>query len=1292
MKKLLLLLLISFSAFSQTFTNNIVSAQNSWNGSLSKTISVNGLPNLSSGVFELAQVNIHLGSQSDGTFNSSSYKVTLTSPTGTIFTLINNGNLNNTSVREYNLKLRDNPNLKYPSSHTSYQPFDVGYYKSFGAFSTFNSLDPNGNWTVTITEGSTVSSGAKFNKVDLVFKTPFTVQDYTTNTTYDNCASPFCLGIAQIIIASNNGFTSQPSDMFDSNTSGCPWNGAINNSAWFKFIAQNTNAKITISGISNNLQILGIRSSATNPCVSSSNSVLAGGCPDDLINDTYTSSQYVNGSTGNNQLNLSGLTIGQTYYFIVDGNSGSISPFYIEIEGASVNCSNCMLNAIASSNSPVCSGSNLNLFVDAGVSWLWSGPNGFTSTLKNPIISNASNLMNGIYTVLVTDSLGCTDTKNINVVVNDAITPSFTLISQFCSGTTPPSLPLTSSNGISGTWSPSAINNITSGIYTFTPTAGQCATTTTMNIQVLSTCTFNTFASAVWLDNCATANFFNTTGSGTDLIGLAGNVFPNTNLGVYTQNSGTLKFRGAEVKTFKTATSNVCGVNLNYRIYLQGSTAGSFTVLPLTFFDNCVSGTFASGGPCNIGDQKWQTVSSTSPYPIDLTLFPPGNYKIEVYYDVSGSNTSTTGCSDLIYLNNGGTNYISTFTIQQTPQFVGSNPTICNASDGSITISGLASNVSYAVSYNDDGTPIAPISLTSSATGEIIISGLNAGSYTNLLLGYNSCSYTNPAAIVLVNPIILTPNLTTTAATCSADGTTTMLNYVATNTYTFLPTGPSVGAGGSISGAALGTSYTVTSGNGSCTSNESVPFTNAAQLITPAIPTFTLSPATCSADGTTTMLNYVATNTYTFLPTGPSVGAGGSISGAALGTSYTVTSGNGSCTSNESVAFVNAAQLITPAVPTFTTTAATCLANGTTTIFNYGATNTYTFSPAGPSVGAGGSITGATLGTSYTVTSGNASCTSNASVPFTNVAQLITPDVPTFTTTAATCLANGTTTISNYVATNTYTFSPADILSVGAGGIINGATLGTSYTVTSGNASCTSNESVAFTNATQLITPAVPTFTQVAPICSGGSFSLPSTSDNGIVGTWSPAIDTTNTTLYTFTPTTGQCPTTASMTVTVNDLPNFTISNGCDGVNYVLSAVVTNGASPTYIWYDALHQPIGTSSSITITDAGNYSVAVLINGCSEEKPITVADVFCSIPKGISPNGDGDNDFFDLTNLNVQNLQIFNRYGMEVYSKSDYKKEWNGKTNGGKELPDGTYYYIVNFATGKTKTGWVYINK
>ena len=46
--------------------------------------------------------------------------------------------------------------------------------------------------------------------------------------------------------------------------------------------------------------------------------------------------------------------------------------------------------------------------------------------------------------------------------------------------------------------------------------------------------------------------------------------------------------------------------------------------------------------------------------------------------------------------------------------------------------------------------------------------------------------------------------------------------------------------------------------------------------------------------------------------------------------------------------------------------------------------------------------------------------------------------------------------------------------------------------------------------------------------------------------------------------------------------------------------------------------------------------------------------------------------------------------MEVYSKNNYTNEWNGKTNDGKELPDGTYYYIIEQRSGKVKTGWVYL--
>src|SRR6185295_17382435 len=66
-----------------------------------------------------------------------------------------------------------------------------------------------------------------------------------------------------------------------------------------------------------------------------------------------------------------------------------------------------------------------------------------------------------------------------------------------------------------------------------------------------------------------------------------------------------------------------------------------------------------------------------------------------------------------------------------------------------------------------------------------------------------------------------------------------------------------------------------------------------------------------------------------------------------------------------------------------------------------------------------------------------------------------------------------------------------------------------------------------------------PTFTAVAPICSGATLApLPTTSNNGITGTWSPALDNTTTTTYTFTPTAGKCATTATLTITVN--PNIT--------------------------------------------------------------------------------------------------------------------------------------------------------
>ena len=74
-------------------------------------------------------------------------------------------------------------------------------------------------------------------------------------------------------------------------------------------------------------------------------------------------------------------------------------------------------------------------------------------------------------------------------------------------------------------------------------------------------------------------------------------------------------------------------------------------------------------------------------------------------------------------------------------------------------------------------------------------------------------------------------------------------------------------------------------------------------------------------------------------------------------------------------------------------------------------------------------------------------------------------------------------------------------------------------------------------NFTTLGAAVTPTFTQVAPICSGATLAtLPTTSNNGITGTWSPALNNTATTTYSFAPTLGQNASTATMTVTVNSV------------------------------------------------------------------------------------------------------------------------------------------------------------
>lgn len=113
----------------------------------------------------------------------------------------------------------------------------------------------------------------------------------------------------------------------------------------------------------------------------------------------------------------------------------------------------------------------------------------------------------------------------------------------------------------------------------------------------------------------------------------------------------------------------------------------------------------------------------------------------------------------------------------------------------------------------------------------------------------------------------------------------------------------------------------------------------------------------------------------------------------------------------------------------------------------------------------------------------------------------------------------------------------------------------------------------------------LPTFDEIEPICPGSTLNtLPSTSTNGIVGTWEPAVlDNTATTNYTFTPQSGQCATSAILTVTVNQLsmPTFEEVVPQCTENSINALPTTSLEGITGTWSPALNNTATTTYTFT---------------------------------------------------------------------------------------------------------------
>ena len=140
-----------------------------------------------------------------------------------------------------------------------------------------------------------------------------------------------------------------------------------------------------------------------------------------------------------------------------------------------------------------------------------------------------------------------------------------------------------------------------------------------------------------------------------------------------------------------------------------------------------------------------------------------------------------------------------------------------------------------------------------------------------------------------------------------------------------------------------------------------------------------------------------------------------------------------------------------------------------------------------------------------------------------------------------------------------------------------------------------------------------------------------------------------------------------------------------------------NDPTLTFIWSPAFGLDDATLLNPTLTAMADQTYTLTATGsndCQATDFITVKILKpVKVPNVFSPNGDGIHDRWVITNLQDypgSKVEIFNRYGQEVYRMAGSDEPWDG-TYRGKPLPVGTYYYVIKLENGfKPLTGSVTI--
>ncbi|MBW6483437.1 MAG: PKD domain-containing protein [Vicingaceae bacterium] len=978
----------------------------------------------------------------------------------------------------------------------------------------------------------------------------------------------------------------------------------------------------------------------------------------------------------------------------------------------------------ASNTGPYCAGTTIQLNTPGVGTYSWTGPNGFTSTVQNPTIPNATIAMSGVYTVTV-NSGGCIATATTTVTVNPAPTVNPITNITVCNGGNVPASNYTSpttgatfnwtnnntaiglaASGSGNTPAFTATNTTTNPItatISVTATSGGCsgpATTYTITVNPTptvvvpanitlcaaatvpatnftspvagATYTWTNSNTAIGLGASGAGNIaaFTSTNTTTNPITATITVIPTANGCVGTPNSYTITVNPSPTVNAITNitvcngdnvpasnyTSPTTGVTFNWTnsntaigLAAGGTgntpafTATNTTTNPITATISVTA--FINGCP---GAVTTYTItvnpSPTVVVPADITLCVGAtNPATNFTSPVAGSTFAWTNSNTAIGLAANGTGNIAAFTATNTttnpitatisvtatangctgtpstyiitvnpnPIFTlsSTNPTTCGGTDGTITLSGLNPGASYTVSYNGG----AAVTMTANAFGNIIITGLAAGSYTNFVVTLNGCTTTDNSTITLTDPNPPTVNAGADQTVC--EGTSVILTASNPNGATItwdngvtdgVPFTPAVGT----------ITYTVTANLAGCIATDQV---NVTVNPTPTV-VVPVDIALCAA------ATVPATN-FTSPVTGTNFDWANSNTAIGLGVSGT---GN-------IAAFTSTNTTTNPITATITVTPTANGCVGTPNSYTITVDPSPTVDPiANITVCNGGNVpasnyTSPTAGVTFNWTNSNtaiglaASGTGNTpAFPATN-----TTTNPITATISVTAFING---CPGAVTTYTITVNPIPTVTVPANiNLCHGATVPTTNFT-----SPVTGTTFAWTNSSTAIGLAANGTGDIA------SFTATNTTTAPITAT------------ITVTPTANGCVgTPSSYTITVDPSPtaNFTFTTLCFGTTTSFTDQSNaNGGTITNWNWDFTNNGIVNSTTQNTTNgyptAGNYTVELMIQtalGCKDSitkvitvNPIPVANF--TAPSVCLTESTLFNDISTITTGNILNWQ------------------------------------------------------